>query len=114
MSVSYWDQVDFEVEITRPITLTLDDNELIFAQRNHWHLVKSDVQRAVEEIERLRQELDKSTKVNQELLQDIVEINQTKEVMLEIVSSLIKLIKMMNYFLDISYVRPVAVIFIHM
>ena len=87
--MSYWDRVDFEQEITRPISLTLNGNELEFCEGKGWYLVKSEVEKAEEEIERLRGEIKKMEDKNALLKDEITEINQTKDVMLEIVSEVL-------------------------
>jgi hypothetical protein len=76
---SYWDNLEFEKEITQPIVLNLNNNELVFKDGKRWTLAQSDIECAIEEIDRLTQSLAAAEENNRALKQEIAEITEVHE-----------------------------------
>ena len=85
---SYWDNVDFETEILKPITLKLGHNELIFQDSKNWNLQTSDIEYTSEQVKELQKTLTETKNEMNKLKQQIQEMNETKSVVFDMVSYL--------------------------
>lgn len=77
---------EYEKELLKPISLKLGGNELIFRDGQSWTLSISEVDVASKEIENLKQYLSTNNTEIEKLKQEIREINETKSVVLDMVS----------------------------
>lgn len=95
-TMNYWDKFEtsYDKDILRPISLNLNNNNLIYQQGNAWSLIKSNESILSDENSKLKSQLQAITNMNEKLMQDLDETTRTKDIVIDMV---INLIQMFSY-----------------